>query len=93
MLPPYFGSLAAVVVVVDTFVVVGGATVVDVFVVVDAGAVVDIVVVDVVVCWAHALSTKVATNNKLNPTHKNFLFNLFSFAFLLKNLASNKLQL
>jgi hypothetical protein len=45
----------------------------------DDVTVVDCAAVEVVVVFEHALSTNEATNSRLNPTHKNFLFTLFSF--------------
>jgi hypothetical protein len=48
----------------------------------DDVTVVDCAAVDVVVLFEQALSTNEATNSILSPTHKNFLFTLFSFLYL-----------
>jgi len=71
--------------VVDTCDVGGALDVIKVFDgVTDVGIVDDVTVadwlaVDVVVVLEQALSTRVTTNSKLNPTHTNFLFTLYSF--------------
>jgi len=47
----------------------------------DDVTVVDCAAVDVVVLFEQALSTNEATNSRLSPTNKNFLFTLFSFLY------------
>jgi hypothetical protein len=85
MSPPYCGVPDAVV---DTCDVGGALDVVKVFDgVTDVGIVDDVTVadwlaVDVVVVLEQALSTRVTTNSKLNPTHTNFLFTLYSFFYI-----------
>jgi hypothetical protein len=65
----------------------GAVEVVEVIRVVEDGitdddvTVVDCAAVDVVVLFEQALSTNEATNSRLSPTNKNFLFTLFSFLY------------
>jgi hypothetical protein len=81
-LPPYTGSPAEVV---DVLEVVGAADVVivvDIFVGVDVVTDVDVdIVADVVVVFEQALSIKAATNTKLKPKYNIFLVTFPSSTF------------